>query len=210
MSLDFASAKHYALRRLEHELSPLLTYHCLAHTRDEVIPAAEQLAALEDVTGEARLLLLTAASFHDLGYLETRAGHEEVSVRMAGEILPGLGYSPGQIETIGGMIRATKLPQTPRTLPEEIMADADFDVLGGNNFWLRVQALRDELAALGAVFSDEQWYADQLKFVSGHRYFTASARRLRDDAKHQFMAELARRLEATRASALPARQSLAP
>ncbi len=201
MPFHFVRAKNYALTRLEQELSPLLTYHCLGHTRDEVVPAAGRLAALEGVTGEARLLLLTAASFHDLGYLETRAGHEAASCRMAAEALPGFGYSPEQIETIAGLIRATQLPQTPHTPLEEIMADADFDVLGSDNFWPRVQALRAELAALGAVFSDEQWYADQLKFVSAHRYFTPSARRLRDEAKHQFIAQLAQRLEAAKSRA---------
>ena len=209
MPLDFSGAKRYALGRLEQELPPALTYHSLAHTRDEVVPAAERLATLEGVAGEPRLLLLTAASFHDLGYLETRAGHEEPSFRIAREVLPGFGYAPGQIEIIGGLIRATRLPQTPHTRLEEIMSDADYDVFGADNFWLRVQALRDELAAFGAVFSDEQWYADQLNYISAHRYFTASARRLNDKAKQQHIAQLAQRLEVAKVNALPDQPSQA-
>lgn len=202
---DFSGATRYALGRLERELPPSLTYHNLAHTRDEFMPAAERSAALEGIAGEPQLLLLTAASFHDLGYLETRAGHEEASFQMAREALPGFGYMLGQIETIGGLIRATQLPQTPRTRLEEIMADADYAVFGADNFWLRVHALRDELAAFGAMFSDEQWYADQLNYISAHRYFTASARRLYDEAKQQRLAQLAQRL-----SVLPRRGATLP
>jgi uncharacterized protein len=49
---DFERAKQYALERLEQDLSPALTYHCLTHTRDDVMPAAERLAALKRVIGE--------------------------------------------------------------------------------------------------------------------------------------------------------------
>src|SRR5690242_17751567 len=53
---DFARAHAYALARLERELSPALCYHSVAHTRDDVVVAAERLAALEGVDGEALLL----------------------------------------------------------------------------------------------------------------------------------------------------------
>ena len=43
---DFKRARQYALERLERELPPTLIYHSLAHTRDDVVPAAERLAAL--------------------------------------------------------------------------------------------------------------------------------------------------------------------
>ena len=73
---DFDSARAYALRRLEHELSPALCYHSVVHTRDDVVVAAERLAALEGVDDAALLLLRTAAYFHDLGFLEQRDQHE--------------------------------------------------------------------------------------------------------------------------------------
>ena len=42
---EFEKARDYVLARLEHELSPNLTYHCLGHTQNEVVPAADRLAA---------------------------------------------------------------------------------------------------------------------------------------------------------------------
>jgi uncharacterized protein len=106
---DFERARQYALERLERELAASLTYHSLAHTRDEVVPATERLAAMEGVTGEPLLLLRTAAYFHDLGFVERRSGHEVASAQIAEQVLPGFGYSLAQIQAIRGMILATEI-----------------------------------------------------------------------------------------------------
>lgn len=49
---DFERAQQYALEWLERELAPTHTYHSLVHTGDEVVPAAERLAAMERIAGE--------------------------------------------------------------------------------------------------------------------------------------------------------------
>lgn len=180
---DFETARQYALDRLQRELSLLVTYHSLAHTVDEVAPAADHLAALEGVTGEDLLLLRTAALYHDVGFVEQHHDHEAGSARIAAAVLPGFGYTPAQIQAIVGMILATQLPQAPHTLLEQIMADADLGILGRPNYLPRNAALRAELAAFGLIMTDTQWYGNQLKFIRDHRYFTASARQLRDAQK---------------------------
>ena len=184
---DFERAKRYVLERLARELSPDLAYHSLAHTRDEVLPAVERMAAWEGVSGEALLLLCTAALFHDLGFVEQATDHETISIRIAGEVLPGFGYRPAQIQLIGDIIAATREWVSPRTHLEEIMVDADLDVLGREDFWPRNQALRVERAALGELFSDEAWYRGQLEFMEQHRYHTAAARALRGEGKRRNM-----------------------
>jgi uncharacterized protein len=95
--LNFQRARHYDLTRLAHELSPALRYHSLAHTRDDVVPAAERLATLEGVDGEALLLVRTAAYYHDLGFVIQRADHEGASAQIAATILPDYGYTPAHI-----------------------------------------------------------------------------------------------------------------
>ena len=193
--LDFEAARHYALQRLERELPPTCVYHSLAHTRDEVVPAAERLASLEGVADEALLLLRTAAYYHDIGLVRQRANHEAAGVRIAAAALPGFGYSPAQIQAIGGMIMATRLPQRPRTALEALLADADLDVLGRADFMRRNQALRAETEAFGAAFGDAQWYDQQLRFMQAHRYWTSAARALRDVQKRANYAALLRLLE---------------
>ena len=193
--LDFEKAKDYVLERLGNELSPHLTYHCLDHTKDEVVPAADRLASLEKVDEEDHLLLLTGAYYHDLGFIRQRQGHEAISIQLAEQTLPGFGYSEAHIAVIRGIIQATHLPQTPSTILEKIMADADMDDLGHENFWKRSNDLRQEFGYFGTDFTDIEWYSYQLRLMQSHEYFTAAERQLRNAAKGQHMLELKRRLE---------------
>ena len=192
---DFEKARDYVLDRLEHELSPGLTYHCLGHTQNEVVPAADRLATLEKVGDEDRLLLLTGAYFHDLGFIRQRQDHELISIQLAEQTLPVFGYSDAHIAVVRGIIQATRLPQSPITLLERIMADADLDDLGHENFWKRSNDLRQELDYYGIKFTDEEWYTYQLRLMQSHKYFTDSERVLRDTAKQQHMLAVKRLLD---------------
>ncbi len=191
---DVERAIAYALERLEHELPAALSYHSVAHTRDEVVPAVERLAMTEGVADDALVLLRTAAWYHDLGFVEQRIDHEAISVRIASMVLPRFSYSPTQVAAIGGIIMATKLPQEPYTLLESLLADADLDLLGRTEFFGRNQDLRAELAAFGMQVSDAQWYGDQLRFFQEHHYWTAAARALRNRQKQLNMEALAQLL----------------
>ncbi len=195
---DFEHARQYAFQRLERELAPDLFYHSIRHTRDEVLPAAERLAAMEGICPEQFLLLRTAATYHDIGFIEKYTGHEAVSIRIAAEVLPRFGYSPAQIQAIADIIRATKLPQSPRNLLEQIMADADLDGLGREDFWDRNVDLRAELAVYDRPVDDVEWYKGQVQFLTAHSYFTPSAHTLRAAQKQRHLDELAIRLEQAR------------
>jgi predicted metal-dependent HD superfamily phosphohydrolase len=194
-SPNLEKARDYVVDRLQHELPPQLTYHGLRHTLQEVVPAADLLATLENVGEQDHLCVLTAAYFHDLGFIRQREGHELVSIQFAEQVLPEFGYSLEQVTTIRGIIQATCLPQSPTNLLEMIMADSDLDYLGHDNFWERSDDFRQELENYGTKFTDEEWYVYQLQFMQSHQYFTESARRLRNRAKHKHMAEITARLE---------------
>lgn len=186
----FEKARQYALKRLETELPTDLFYHGVSHTVNDVVPAAERFADLEGVGGGSLLLLLTAAWFHDLGFVEQSALHEMISARIALEVLPELGYADEEVETVRWAILATALPQSPRSHLEEILVDADLDVLGREDFFSRNNALRRELAARGRTQSDLEWFKSQLHFLESHNYFTAAARKVRDEQKRLNAAHL--------------------
>ena len=145
---DFAGAEQHALARLTAELAPALVYHSLTHTRDNVVPAVERLAAAAGIGGVWRGLLRTAAWYHDIGFVEQRDNHETATARIAAATLPAFGFRPGQVRAVGAMILATRLPQTPHTELEAILADADLDLLGWPDFLARNQLLRAELGRL--------------------------------------------------------------
>ena len=194
MKPDYEGVRAYALAYLENEIDPALTYHNLSHTRDDVLPAAENLAQHSGVRDGDLLLLRTAALFHDIGFTRQRVGHEEAGIAIASGVLPGFGYSTGQMDSIAAMIRATKLPQQPHSLLEELLADADLAVLGGTNFVERNHQLRDEVATFEGPVSDVVWYTSQIAFVGSHQYFTAAAHQLLDMRKQDNLAFLKQQL----------------
>jgi uncharacterized protein len=187
---DHQRAWDYALESLATGLTPDLYYHSVAHTRDDVVPAAIRLAEMEGVSGEDLNLLITAAWYHDTGFLLRNEDNEVIAVDFARRILPDFGYNASQIDAIAGIIMATRLPQTPHNLLEEIMADADLDALGREDFFIKSDLLRDEMAVLGQPTSEEEWCQIQLSFLQEHRYFTASANRLRLAGKERNMQAL--------------------
>ncbi|HNS50840.1 MAG TPA: response regulator [Anaerolineae bacterium] len=196
-SVDWEGARRHALARLERDLPAGLGYHNLWHTRDDVLPAAQRLAALTGLGEVETRLVETAAAFHDTGYTVQREEHERLSAQIAGEALPAFGFSPAQVVAVQGMIMATQLPQSPRTLLEEIVADADLDVLGREDLATRNQHLRDELAASGTLISDERWFASQVQLLESHHYWTAAARSLRDLGKQRNLQMLRSQLRST-------------
>ncbi len=192
---DYEGAINYARSRMMRELAPELHYHGLEHTFEHVLPAAMRLAELYDLSQDDILLLKVAVAFHDIGWIDQGKEHEEVSVRIARQILPDYGFLPEQIEQIGSIIMATRSPQSPTDLLEKIVVDADLDVLGRDDFWLRNDDLRAELSLNGHLMSDEEWYRNQLQFLESHEYYTDRARKLREKGKQTHIAELKRRLD---------------
>ncbi len=193
---DFEAAKQYALSRLEDELSPDLLYHSFAHTKDHVLSAVMRLATMMNIGQEDKKLLEVAACYHDIGFLIQQEEHERIGSDMTRQVLPRFDFTPDQIERIIGMIMATRVPQTPSNMLEEIMADADLDVLGREvDFWSRNQDLRSELASYGEVLTDAEWNSRQFHFLSGHNYFTIAAQTLRNAGKEKHIASLRERLK---------------
>jgi len=187
---DFASARCYVLTRLAQELPANLYYHGLHHTRDDVLPAAERLGKLAGLDDEDFAILQAAALYHELGFVEQETHHEAIGARIAGETLPGFGYSASQIEAVQALILATKMPQAPQTFLEQLLCDADLDSLGRDDYLKTSHDLRAELAVRGPLIPLKAWYERQRKFLSGHTYFTLVARELRRAKKLENVALL--------------------
>lgn len=187
---EYSGAIAYAINYLETELPSNMYYHNLWHTQEGVMPAAVRLGQLSGCSEEEIALLKLGAAFHDLGMAHRQLGHEIIAARIAAQELPEFGIPPEQIETIMGMILATRLPQMPRSFLEQIVADADLDVLGREDFFSRGELLRQEQIALGQELPWLDWQASQLSFLKQHEYFTSAAKSLRDAGKQAHIAIL--------------------
>jgi predicted metal-dependent HD superfamily phosphohydrolase len=187
--MKFEAAKDYIMDRLRRELPQHLSYHSVEHVKD-VYSAAERYAEAEGISGEDRVLLLTAVLFHDSGFLVQQKEHERISCEIASEHLLAYGYTPEQIQRICGMIMATKVPQDPHNLLEQIICDADLDYLGREDFFAIGNRLFAELSVYGLINSEEEWNKLQVRFLESHHYFTASAIRWRQATKAAHLASI--------------------
>ncbi len=131
------------------------------------------------------MLLKTAALFHDAGHIIGYENHEYYGCQIAKEYLPKFNYTDDQIERICELIMATKLPPKPKTLLEKIMCDADLDYLGRADFIPVSNTLFEELKAQNKITSLNDWNKIQVKFLTGHHYFTETANRLREINKEK-------------------------
>ncbi|MDZ7738887.1 MAG: adenylate/guanylate cyclase domain-containing protein [Bacteroidales bacterium] len=182
--IQFSDIQEMILDRLEKELPDYLYYHNVKHTVD-VVTEVELMGWAEGCSDEEMLLLKTAALFHDAGHTIEYDNHEYHGTQMAREILPEFNYSEGQIDIICDIIMATKLPPQPKNLLEEIICDADLDYLGRSDFIPGSNTLYDELKAQNKIESLNDWNKLQVKFISGHQYFTKTARSLREVNKQK-------------------------
>jgi uncharacterized protein len=188
--MEVSEAERYILDLLGKELSPTLYYHGLHHVLD-VTHAALILAEEEGIYDEISLRLLkTAALFHDSGFINTYKDHEEESCRIAQSALSLFGYTTVQINTICGMIMATKIPQNPKTHLERIICDADLDYLGRDDFEPIAKTLYEELFSRNLISDEYTWNKVQVKFISEHQYHTHSSRSKREAKKHDHLRKL--------------------
>lgn len=172
--MQFEEAGRYIISLLSRELPENLCYHNVGHTLD-VYSAAERIARAEGVTDKDMKLLLTAAWFHDSGHINGRPDHEKLSCTLARESLPQFDYTAEDIDHICHIIMATKLPQSPADHLGEILADADLDYLGRDDFFEISDKLFQEFRQTGHVESKKEWDRIQVAFFADHRYFTKTA-----------------------------------
>ncbi len=177
--IQFTDIQEIILDMLEKELPDYLFYHNVKHTVD-VVTEVELIGWGEGCSDEEILILKTAGLFHDVGHTVAYDNHEYHGTIIAKEMLPKYNYSPEQIEKICSIIMSTKLPPKPTNLLEDIICDSDLDYLGRSDFIPVSNTLFEELKAQNKMGSLNDWNKIQVKFISGHQYFTKTARSLRE------------------------------
>ena len=185
----YENTKLFITDKLKKGLRESLCYHNIHHTFD-VLEAAEMIGKSEHITEQEMELLKVAVLFHDSGFMVNSENHEKISCDYVRENLPGFGYNEKEIETISGMIMATKYPHTPKNKLEEIICDADLDYLGRDDFFTIGQTLFKELSNHNILSTEQEWNELQEKFLSSHLYFTKTAKELRNKKKEMHLQQI--------------------
>ena len=111
-----------------------LMYHNLEHTKT-VVKRSSEIAANYHLSDTELFILSAAAWFHDTGQLVGGTKfHEDRSVLIMKKFLEPRGIAQEIVDKIEGCICATKLPQSPKSLLEEVICDADTYNLGTEDF----------------------------------------------------------------------------
>ena len=166
-----------------------LYYHNLKHTTDAILRVVD-IGVRENVSEEELLLLRCAALFHDTGFMVSYDDNEQYGAKLAHQTLARYNFSREQIDIVKSIIMATKVPQRPTNLLQEIMCDADLDYLGRPDFLPISHNLFRELCERGKTDSPEQWNRMQYKFISSHQYFTETAKKNGEIGKQNVLTQL--------------------
>jgi hypothetical protein len=181
------------------ELPDGIKYHDANHTLHPttgVVAVANGIAISEKISELDRELLITAAYFHDTGYIREYEKNEPIAARMAGRILKLIGYMPNEIEKIQKMILATDLAVEPKNHVEKILCDADLDHFGRKDFFKLDGKLREGRRIRGIDVSDDaKWYRGTLSIITNHQYYTQSQKKLRGEEKQKNIKRLLDKLE---------------
>jgi len=182
--IQFTDIQEIILDKLENELPEYLYYHNVKHTVD-VVTEVELIGWGEGITDEEILLMKTAGLFHDVGHVVQYNDHEYHGTLIAREMLPKYNYTQEQIDRICDIIMATKMPPKPTDTLQSIICDADLDYLGRSDFIPVSNTLYKELKEQNMIGTLNDWNKIQVKFITGHQYFTGTARNLREVNKQK-------------------------
>lgn len=184
------TVEEFVSQHFRDKIAKEYVYHDFAHTLD-VVRVCRQIGNIYSLTNEEFEILEIAAWFHDTGYDKGAENHELRSSENAARFLDLHDFSQESIEAVINCIKATKMPQSPKNLIEQIICDADLSHLGEKSYWLRTARLRQEFAAAhNRVMNEEEWLDFELGFLTAHQYHTEVAKELFDKRKLKHILQL--------------------
>ena len=186
-----SAAEQYVVNLFTQKIGKEFSFHSFNHTR-EVVLHTELIAGNYELSEEDHTAVLLAAWFHDTGYAAgLKKHHEEESQKVATEFLRKYNAPQSLIDKVNGCIIATRMPQSPSNLIEQIICDADLFHLGTKDFKERNKLLRQEINALEEEkIGKKEWVNLNIEFLDRHRYFTDYAREMLDPVKRTHLEDL--------------------
>lgn len=185
------AASQYVSEIFSDKMSRDFVFHSFDHTR-AVVMHSELIAGNYQLSEDDHFALIMASWFHDTGYSSGSVKtHEEESRKIASEFLARHSVSPELIDKVGKCILATKMPQSPETLIEQIICDADLFHLGTDQFAEVNKLLREEINNFKEEkIKRKEWRRNNIEFLQRHHYFTDYAKRYLEPVKQAHLREL--------------------
>jgi predicted metal-dependent HD superfamily phosphohydrolase len=184
-------AENYVFALCKDKLSPDYIYHNFNHTL-RVVNSAKIIIKEEELDDENAEMIVLAAIFHDIGYIEGAADHEDRGAKIAENFLIENDYPQEKAKQVANLIRMTKLGSEPNTHPEQIIRDADCAHFADKNFNSLSELLREEWKLTeGKSFTDLEWAtANRKMLMQDHRFFTGYGKTTLQPLKEENLASL--------------------
>jgi predicted metal-dependent HD superfamily phosphohydrolase len=189
--------KQYVLNYFNTHHDSALLYHDTEHTKGVVV-SATQIANHYQLNEEDFFVVATAAWFHDIGYLINKADHEGAGADLAADFLRTKNLDHAVIDKVKSCILATRIPQRPGNLLQQIMCDADLFHLGTEDFAKKSKLLRKEFNVIKNLDIDKQmWRQKNIELLQAHTYFTDYAQLLLHDQQKKNLDTLVKKQQQT-------------
>jgi len=174
--LILQAVSNYVAEYFKEHGSEQLLYHNYEHTAS-VATAASELNAHYRLSEQDDFIVRVAAWFHDLGYLVDPDNHEAASVVLAENFLKEKKVPSVIIDEVKACILATRMPQKPKNLLQQIVCDADMSHFSTDSFAEKSKQLRKELQTrCGLAISKNAWRHQTICLLEVHQYHTDYAR----------------------------------
>jgi predicted metal-dependent HD superfamily phosphohydrolase len=196
--LSYDEVHQFALQFFREHSDGRVIYHDLTHTQ-QVAAAATQIANHYHLSNNDFFIVLTAAWFHDIGYFIDMSQHEAKSAEYIANYLRDKQIDETTINAVTNCILATKLPQLPNNLLEQIVCDADLFHFGTDEFGERNKLMRKEyISVSGKEVSKEDWRKKTIQLLESHHYFTDYCQLLLNGKKQENLEQLKKKVEKKR------------
>ncbi len=164
-------------KMFDDEAPPNLYFHNSSMVKN-ICNQVELLSRAENLPDEEFINLKLASVFLLTGYISDYEKPMEASLRLVEEILPGYGFSQGNVESTKNIIRNC-FTDHQESLKDNILHDARYDYLGRVDYIKLTDKLLRERTEYGNHPDNKTWVEFQHKQLSDHQFITKTARILR-------------------------------
>ncbi|AMR31683.1 hypothetical protein A0256_09745 [Mucilaginibacter sp. PAMC 26640] len=188
------ASEEFVKQMLSVQLPGHMLFHNLDHTQ-RVVTAVTEIARHTGAGKKQTTILQIAAWFHDTGYCLAYDGHEDQSIIIATDFLKAHRCDEHIIAQVVACIAATRVPQLPQNLLQQIMRDADMYHLCIKEYMhLSVKLQKEWEIVLGKEYTAREWLQSSIGFLVAHHYFTAYGKTTLQQKKLLIIDELLKEL----------------
>jgi len=179
-------AQQYIDQYFASQVHRQLPYHNKSHT-ERVVDAVIKIANHYQLNEHDFFVVTIAAWFHDMGYYSGAANeHEANGAAMAAVFLRQHAADDASIEQVKNCILATRMPQMPSNLLEQIVCDSDLFHLGTKDFPELNKLMRKEAEErAGKEINKKEWRSHTIAFLQSHHYHTDYCQLLLNQKKQE-------------------------